>query len=446
MLPPLIVSSNRDWIQKIQEESKSMLPAVWATHSFAQAIEWIQNPEVSMSGIYLNPSDPSFSGIKFLGVTLIQRPATPTFIIDEEGGLTPRNVDCLADKFKIMKAFNGAVGFKEMIAPLQTQVPADLMTSVQSQKRSFVESKHKGYWAVPVMDFIHCRKYPFNVFVEDETNELRFFAMEEGEVDLDYLLFLSQKTQFLYLELATLKSRRDSVRFVEEAYLDPDYLSPSWRSAETLYRTKMLMDDLKKNGVNEAVIEQSYSMMEDLFKFMGQMSKDVYLQKFVDQAKASDRTVACATWSSLMCKKLKFETTAGLESLGLASFMQDVSLYNSPFGNISGTKPSELSSAAYEYYLTHPNVSAELMSKVKDVPELTRQIIRQHHERPDRTGFPGKIGGTQLQPLAEILSLINAYLDHDGPASQLDTEVFPHYSERFVKAFKEMLVALGKFK
>lgn len=451
MLPPLIVSQNQPWTQKIQVESQSMVSQLWSTPSYSQALQWIANPEVSMCGIYLSPGDPSYSGIKFLEAALLQRPATPVFILDEEGGLTPRNIDCLVDKFKIQKTFRGNVGFKELIEPLQTQVPAELLNQVKSQKRSMVESKYKGYWAVPVMDFIHCRKYPFNVFVEDETNELRFFAMEEGEVDLEYLTFLSQKSQYLYLELSTLRSRRDSVRFVEQAYLDPDFLSPSWRSAETLFRTKQLMDDLKKNGVNETVVEQSYSMMEDLFKFMGQMSKDAYLQKFVDQAKASDRTVACATWSSLMCKKLKFETAAGLESLGLASFLQDVSLYNSPFGNISQQKLSELSPAAMAYYLTHPNLSADLVSKVKDIPELTKQVIRQHHERPDRTGFPGKVGGTQLQPLAEILSLINAYLDFEPSSNQpaaiqaeLQEQVFSHYSERFVKAFQEMLRALGK--
>src|SRR5690606_34897666 len=144
----------------------------------------------------------------------------------------------------------------------------------------------------------------------------------------------------------------------------------------------------------------------------GQLSKDTYMRKFIDQARQCDRVVTCATYSTLMCKKLKYETVAANESLGLASFFQDIALYNSPFGNISTIHPDDLSQSAQAYYLNHPIASSVLISTVDEVPELTRQLIRQQHERPDRTGFPNKIGGPQLQPLAELLSLINSYIDH----------------------------------
>ena len=63
--------------------------------------------------------------------------------------------------------------------------------------------------------------------------------------------------------------------------------------------------------------------------------------------------------------------------------------------------------------------------------------MRQHHERKDRTGFPGRIGGMQLHPMAEILSLINAYLDRSSDES-LEKEVYSHYSDRIVAAFKTL--------
>jgi hypothetical protein len=444
MFPPLIVSAQQDWLRTLVEESQGLVPEVLATPSYSQALQWMSNPEVSLSGIFLDPSDPSFSGLRFLSTSLLSRPATPVFIIDADGGLTSQNVNVLSDRVKIQKAFRIPVAMKELIASLQVDLPPALRDVMQARRRKMVESRHPNYWPVPVIDFVHCKRYPFDVFVQDESGNFRFFAIEGGEVDLEYLTFLSQKSDFLFLELSTLKNRQESLKTVEDSYLDPDFLSTSWRSAETLFRAKQFMEDLKKNGVSEQLVEQSYSMMEELFKFMGQVSKDQYLQKFVDQAKQSDRTVACATWSSLMCKKLKFETTSGLESLGMASFLQDISLYNSPFGNIASSKPSELSPSALAYYQQHPIKSAELVSMVSDVPELTKQIIRQHHERPDRTGFPAKVGGAQLQPLSEILSLINAYLDHDGSPATLEAEVFPHYSDRFVSAFKELLQGLGK--
>jgi hypothetical protein len=438
MLQPLIVSSNEPFLSRIQTESNSK---ALLTNSYIQGLRWISDPSIPISAIYLNPNDSSYSAIKFLAISLIQRPATPTFILDEEGGLTQHNFSCLADKFHIQKAFKGELHFKDLVEELQTEIPEGLR-GVQS--RGVATSRFPGYIAVPVIDFIHSKNYPFNVFVEDESNELRFFAMEESEVDLEYLTFLSKKTSVLYVEAASIQSRKDSFQFVENAYLDPDYLSPSWRSAETLYRTRVLLTDLRNNGVSDDVLDKTYKVIEELFLLVGQLSRDTYLRKFVDQARQCDRAVSCATLATLMCKKLRFETTTATESLGLASFFQDISLYNSPFGDISAIHPAELSPAARDYYQNHPTASSVLVATVDAIPEVTRQIIRQHHERADRTGFPNGIGGAQLQPLAEVLSLINSYIDHrDGP-ELLEDNVFAHYSGMIVVAFKELLTALGK--
>jgi hypothetical protein len=449
MLSPLIVSSNPGLVQRMKSEANDYAPEALITNSYIQGLRWIHDQTVPLSGIYLDPTDPNYSAIRFLTLSLLQRPATPVFILDQEGGLSDQNFACLSDKFKIQKAFKGEIHFHDLLVPLQLDIPEELEAQT-TQPRASEARMIPGYVAVPVIDFIHSKHYPFNVFVEDEHGQLRFFAMEESLVDLEYLQFLSRKTAFLYVEESSIKSRRESFQFVEQAYLDPDYLSPSWRSAETLYRTKILLEKLKQNGVNEEVVKESYTVIQNLYQLVGQLSRDQYLKRFVDQAKQSDRTVACATWSALLCRQLKFESTSGTESLGVASFFQDISLYNSPFGNISETPLGDLSPAAQVYYFEHPKKSAQQIEGVESVPELVKQIVRQHHERPDRTGFPAKIGGPNLQPLAEILSLINSYLDHTAhsesdSASSLDLDVFSHYTDRTVQSFKGLLSSLGKW-
>jgi response regulator RpfG family c-di-GMP phosphodiesterase len=98
------------------------------------------------------------------------------------------------------------------------------------------------------------------------------------------------------------------------------------------------------------------------------------------------------------------------------------------------------------FYLQHPTLSADLVATHTDIPQVTLQVIRQHHERKDKTGFPNRIGGTQLHPMAEILSLINSYYEismsekNDALVIQrLQKEVFQHHSENMVAAFKAVL-------
>ena len=194
--------------------------------------------------------------------------------------------------------------------------------------------------------------------------------------------------------------------------------------------------------MSENLVQSTYALLEDVFQLVSQLSKDAGLRKFVEQAKQCDRTMACVTYSILMCKKLKFEQATIVESLGLASFFQDISLYQSPFGNLAEIRPSELSGQAASYYLSHPTLSADLLAKSSaEISEVALQVVRQHHERIDRTGFPNRVGGAQLQPMAEILSLINLFLDYEN-SSDPETEIYAHYSDRIVTAFKQLQVGV----
>jgi response regulator RpfG family c-di-GMP phosphodiesterase len=143
---------------------------------------------------------------------------------------------------------------------------------------------------------------------------------------------------------------------------------------------------------------------------------------------------------------LRFEKTATLEILGLASVLQDISLYQTPHGDLSDQLPQNMTMEQVNYYQQHPTLSADLVAHHTDVPQVTLQVIRQHHERKDKSGFPNRVGGLQLHPMAEILSLINSYYEvtkiqaNDSDAIlALTRDAFPHFSENIINAFKQVL-------
>jgi len=185
----------------------------------------------------------------------------------------------------------------------------------------------------------------------------------------------------------------------------------------------------------------------DLFKLISKIDSDEgTLYGMIDKAKKCDRSVFCASYSMLVCKQLRFEKTATLEILGLASVLQDISLYRTPFGDLSEKLQHELNPEQLTYYLKHPTLSADMVAHHTDVPQVTLQVVRQHHERKDKSGFPNRVAGNQLHPMAEILSLINSYYEvsktHPDDAQniqELQKSVFPHYSENVVAAFKQVL-------
>jgi hypothetical protein len=430
----LFYNPDAEFIEQLKSKSESVC---LATTSHSEAMLWINDRELALSAIYLNPVDASHSALQFLGQVIRQRPATPIFILDEKGDFSTDHQAVLSGKLDTRGVFKNKKEIWNLMAPIQIEVPFELRAQ---KKRVCKESRFAGYLAVPIIDFIYSKQYPSDVFMEDDSSGLRFFANKGSEVDLQYLSNLARKKSWLYISESAVEKRLYSLRTIETNYLNPEYLSLSWRTAETLYRAKKYLQELKANGISEKVVNQTYETVQNLFHLTSQVSEDLELKSLIDYAKVCDRAVVTVMLTVLLCKKLRLEKSSIVETLGAASLLQDVSLYRSPFRDLSEVKVSDMSADAKAYYLNHPNLSADQVARSNCFPELTLQIIRQHHERRDYSGFPNRTGGSLLQPLAEVLSIVNAYLD-DGDES---TEFLHHYSERVASQFAEITKTLKK--
>jgi hypothetical protein len=437
MNQPLFINTDQDFISRIRSEAG---PVALVTSSMIQALRWISNPDVAISGIYLNPNDATYSALRFLELSLLQRPATPVFLIDGENEFTAQTEQTILNFNHVRGTFKGSETFETLVGPLNLDPPAILQNI---KKRITARSEHPGFLAVPIVDFVNSKTYPFDVFIEGENKKLRLFASAGASLEAEYLSHVTEQTSWLFVNEQTIQEIRENIRSTQTSYMDIDSFPVSWKTTETLFNARVLLNEMKKAGLSDGLVEHTHFLLSDVFQLVSQMSQASRLAKFVEQAKQCDRTMACATLSILMCKALKFEKNAIVEILGLASFFQDVALYNSPYGNLCEQKMEDYPADAYAYFLKHPTISADMVAQSTSIPDVTLQVMRQHHERKDRTGFPNRVGGMQLHPMAEVLSLINGYLDHNGTAEELETDVFTHYSDRIVGAFRDLLGKLA---
>jgi len=69
-----------------------------------------------------------------------------------------------------------------------------------------------------------------------------------------------------------------------------------------------------------------------------------------------------------------------------------------------------LTAADLEWVRDHPeNGYRHVQARWPGVPGATLDIIRQHHERPDGSGYPLGLTGRQIHPLATVVGAIEAY-------------------------------------
>jgi len=97
-----------------------------------------------------------------------------------------------------------------------------------------------------------------------------------------------------------------------------------------------------------------------------------------------------------------------LIELGFGCLLHDVGMLQIPSRLLSA--PSALAAADRLELQKHPIISANLIQDCREVPQASRHIVYQMHERMNGTGYPRGRAGAQIHPLARIAAVADAYL------------------------------------
>ena len=67
-------------------------------------------------------------------------------------------------------------------------------------------------------------------------------------------------------------------------------------------------------------------------------------------------------------------------------------------------------------YQTHVDESLEAIEHSDDLPEVVKDIISQHHERIDGSGYPKGLTGDDIEPLAQLAAVVDEFSRLGMPA------------------------------
>ena len=137
-----------------------------------------------------------------------------------------------------------------------------------------------------------------------------------------------------------------------------------------------------------------------------------------------------ATLAVLLGKELKM-SRAEVEQVGLATLMHDFGKVEIPDRVL--LKKESWTTPERELYKTHVMHSVAI-AKQAGVAKEVLQVIAQHHEMIDGSGFPGALKGSQICPGAKLLGLVNVYDNLCNPQN-IAAALTPHeaLSQMFTK-------------
>ena len=112
--------------------------------------------------------------------------------------------------------------------------------------------------------------------------------------------------------------------------------------------------------------------------------------------------------SCSLARNLDWGTEPTLEKLIFSSYLHDCILVDAPhlaqlrsleeFNEIS----QNLSMVEKKLFLEHPKIIARMIEDRNDIAHDIYSMVLQHHELPDRSGFPEKLVGNKIIPIASL--------------------------------------------
>lgn len=123
--------------------------------------------------------------------------------------------------------------------------------------------------------------------------------------------------------------------------------------------------------------------------------KDVYTHGHIDRV----RDYALKIGNEMRLSKEK------IENIGLAALFHDIGKVKVPDEILK--KTGKLTDEEYETMKNHPSWGAEIVSRTYF--EKLSQIINQHHERIDGSGYPDKLKGEEIFIEAKVIAVADSY-------------------------------------
>ncbi|MDD5388401.1 MAG: DUF3391 domain-containing protein [Gallionellaceae bacterium] len=125
--------------------------------------------------------------------------------------------------------------------------------------------------------------------------------------------------------------------------------------------------------------------------------------------------------SLVMAKGLGLSTERG-KTLGMGALLHDIGLRDIPSRVVRKAEP--LTDAEYRLRQMHCEYGVDLGRRL-GLPKAVLEIIHQHHEAMDGSGYPRGLKGDEIAPLARIVEVANRY---DKLCNPLDssTAMSPH--------------------
>ncbi len=330
-------------------------------------------------------------------------------------GLDPE----LLSKQGVTERFVHPIEIKDLIEGIESyQDYGSIISKAPSKKGASdeeeVNEEDDKFTSVSIDEFLVTKAVQFDIYVKLNSGRYIKILMSGDTFSRERIEHYKNEKNVSHLYF--LKSDRG--RYVRMAtYMAGKVASSSQFSSDIKLKllknaTEKFIEDGYDKGIKPRVFDTGKTLCENIYEVVHNSDGLSSLLREMQEFNPELYTHAYLTtlFSCMLIKQFEWESKIINTTIGLAAMFHDIGMTRiSP--TLLEKRPYQMSKEELEEYTTHPEVGEELLRANRSVPAAVRQIVLQHHEWSNGSGFPYGIRGHRILTLSKIVAMCNDFVN-----------------------------------
>jgi response regulator RpfG family c-di-GMP phosphodiesterase len=459
-LKVLLVDPSDEWLDSAAKFLKEQMYEVASVNNGKDAQLALYNDK--FFAVVLNYSVKSHSGSQVLKFIKTNHPSQRVVMIMEDKELLEKVTE---DKLKKMGAMEVACKpfelalLKELLEGHQSL--GDLMSNIPKREGASEEEEVKesddDFTKVRIDQFYSAQAVLFDIFIRLKANHFVKILHAGDQFTKDRIdkYKVDKGVEFLYFHNSDRRKFIQYNNFLAKKLISVKQ-APAASKVNLLKNvSEKYLEEVFTVGVKPQVVDQGKEVCENIFNLVEQQD-DLYqllrsYQEFDPNAFAHAFLVSM--FSTCIIKQFEWQSRTTIETTAMACLFHDIGKMKLP-KELLEKRPMEMNDEELELYKTHPELGAEVVEGNRMINNSIKQIILQHHEHFDGTGYPYGKRGSKILTLSNIVCLaddfVHIMIDEDlKPVDALKAllsrkEMITRYNSMIVENFIKVFVDPAK--
>ncbi|MBI2520434.1 MAG: HD domain-containing protein [Bdellovibrio sp.] len=320
-----------------------------------------------------------------------------------------------------------------------------------------VKETDANFTKVKIEEFYTGRAILFDVFIQlgkDKYVKI-LFAGDTFSIERLNRYKNEKGVQFLYFHNTDRKKYIQYCNYLASKIITSVKVSGQAKVKMMKATAEKLIEEVYSVGLKPQAVEESKQLAQNMYQLI-ENQPDLYqvLREFQEfDPNAYTHSYSVTLFATAIIKQFEWQSKVMIETTALACLLHDVGKVKMP-KELVEKRPATMTQAELEIYKKHPEFADQILSNNLMIGQNVRQIILQHHEYFNGTGFPNGLKGNKVLSISNIISLCDDFVhfmiaEKTSPPETLkrilvDSDLVKRYNSLILENFIKVFVDPGK--